>query len=879
MMLMDNAQKIQELQRKLELLIEEQSNFSDRVEAIKKELDQLSHSKPQVRDVPEHQVVSYSATESVKVPTHYDISFAKRQLNEFTEGKTKGGVKYIQFRIVRNSIGYIIRIGENGKWTIQNQQDGQSWKGSYTEKGKTFSLEGDTNPPKQVYDKSIIDALVELAGLNEEAKVEPSVITSKQSSSSSARRKSEVERFIGENLISVIGVLVTLVGVVIGVKYAIDHNLINPLTRIILAYLLGAGILVTGIKLRRKYENFSAILVSGAMAIMYFVTFAAYSLYALLPQLGAFAIMVVFTIFMVVASIKYNRQVIAYIGLVGSYAVPFLLSDGSGNVFALFSYIAVLNTGILVLAFMRNWKVLYYGAFAVTYLIFGLWFITAYHGNLHFNIALGFGILYYLMFYVTFLAYKLIKKEQFEYEDIMMIIVNSAIFYGIGYITLEGNATMQNYLGLFTVAVALTHFIVSVIFFRLKLADRKLFYLSSVMVLVFITIAIPVQLDGNKVTFLWGAEAALLFWVGRTKAIQVYERLSYIAISIALVSLGNDWFTFYNYYEAPLGTTVFNIAFATSLFMMGCLGFMFYLNKQERFITQFNDEQHERLQVLNIVLPLLFIALIFIGPLLELNFYFSQLYEASKVQLDEPIRHNWWNTTEYLKDKDIPHIAAVWNINYILLFTAVLTLVGWKRWKEKLALQAVIGLNVLATFIFLVFGLYNLSLLRDSYLLHKFDVVFNYSSFMIGVRYVSIVFFAVQLFLTYKLIKSRPEIGITENRLVVPLFHVIFLWLLSSELINIIHLTQSGAEYKLGLTILWGVYSFVLIGFGIWKKHQHMRIMAMILFGIVLIKLFFYDIVSASTIAKTIVFIIIGLILLAISFLYNKYKAYINDED
>src|SRR5690606_21384262 len=143
----------------------------------------------------------------------------------------------------------------------------------------------------------------------------------------------------------------TIIGVAIGAKYSIDHELISPLTRIILSYLMGVGLLGFGMKLKEKYENFSAVLVSGAIAIMYFITYLAYDLYALIPQLVAFALMVVFTGFTVVASIKYNKQVIALIGLVGAYAVPMLLSDGSGNAAVFFSYIAIINVGILALSF------------------------------------------------------------------------------------------------------------------------------------------------------------------------------------------------------------------------------------------------------------------------------------------------------------------------------------------------------------------------------------------------------------------------------------------------------------------------------------------------------------------------------------------------
>ncbi|HQU61027.1 MAG TPA: DUF2339 domain-containing protein, partial [Saprospiraceae bacterium] len=101
----------------------------------------------------------------------------------------------------------------------------------------------------------------------------------------------------------------------------------------------------------------------------------------------------------------------------------------------------------------------------------------------------------------------------------------------------------------------------------------------------------------------------------------------------------------------------------------------------------------------------------------------------------------------------------------------------------------------------------------------------------------------------------------------------------SSELIHWMDFFDSAQSYKLGLSILWGVIALLFIAVGIWKNKKHLRIGAIVLFSITLIKLFFYDISNLSTIAKTIVLVSLGILLLAISFLYNKYKQQILDEN
>ena len=109
------------------------------------------------------------------------------------------------------------------------------------------------------------------------------------------------------------------------------------------------------------------------------------------------------------------------------------------------------------------------------------------------------------------------------------------------------------------------------------------------------------------------------------------------------------------------------------------------------------------------------------------------------------------------------------------------------------------------------------------------------------------------------------------------LLHTIILWVASSELIHWIDLGAVTQSDKLGLSILWGIYALLLIVLGIWKKRKYLRIGAIVLFTVTLLKLFLYDIVHMDTIAKTIVFVSLGILLLIISFLYNKYKQVIID--
>jgi uncharacterized membrane protein len=123
--------------------------------------------------------------------------------------------------------------------------------------------------------------------------------------------------------------------------------------------------------------------------------------------------------------------------------------------------------------------------------------------------------------------------------------------------------------------------------------------------------------------------------------------------------------------------------------------------------------------------------------------------------------------------------------------------------------------------------------------------------------------------------------GIMKKGLQTPFtifLHIIILAILSSELIAWMDIAGSTQSYKLGLSILWGLYALLLIVIGIWKRKPFLRIVAIVLFGFTLIKLFLYDISDMNTISKTIVFVILGVLLLIISFLYNKFKTKITND-
>lgn len=357
------------------------------------------------------------------------------------------------------------------------------------------------------------------------------------------RKNVDWEKFVGENLISKLGILILLIGVAIGGKYAIEHQMISPTLRIILGLVLGAGLQGVAFKLKSQYKNFSAILASGSVAILYFMTFFAYHLYGLIPMPVAFVSMMLITMATVWLACSYDREVIAIIGLVGAYVIPFALSTGEGgSPWVLFSYIAIINVGVMVISVMRYWRILFVSAFAATWLItlivyrVGEWTSLADSIKMLVTLFVTFAI-----FYVTFLAYKVKHSMIFQHFDIHFLLTNSFLFFGLGYNVMYNNVSLAPYVGWFTFVNALLHAGVASVLLLRNMVDRSVSRLVLGLAISFLTIALMVWMTGHWLTMFWMMEATVLFTVSRLYHRPFYEKMSYPIFLLALVSLIIDW--------------------------------------------------------------------------------------------------------------------------------------------------------------------------------------------------------------------------------------------------------------------------------------------------------------------------------------------------
>jgi uncharacterized membrane protein len=78
---------------------------------------------------------------------------------------------------------------------------------------------------------------------------------------------------------------------------------------------------------------------------------------------------------------------------------------------------------------------------------------------------------------------------------------------------------------------------------------------------------------------------------------------------------------------------------------------------------------------------------------------------------------------------------------------------------------------------------------------------------------------------------------------------------------------------QLTLSLAWLVYAIGLIVFGIWRRMRWLRLAAMALFAFIIIKIFAYDLGFLKAALRSISFVGLGVILLAVSYLYQRYRS------
>ena len=645
------------------------------------------------------------------------------------------------------------------------------------------------------------------------------------------QKKVNYEKFIGENLFGKIGILVFVIGVGFFVKYAIDKDWINETLRTVLGFLTGSALLVVAERLQKKYRTFSSLLAGGAFAVFYLTVAIAFHFYHLFPQTVAFIILIVITLFMSILSVLYDRRELAIISLVGGFLAPFIVSSGDGNYMVLFTYISILNLGMFGLSIYKKWGELPVIAFVFTYLVMGLFLLTGYStGTAIISVHLfAFATLFYFIFLLPILSILRIEAIKKNRGLLLVIITNNFIYLLLGILFLRNMELAFKSEGLLSLFIAIIN-LVLVIWLRMSKKDYKfLIYAMLGLVLTFVSITIPIQLDGNYITLFWAAEMVLLLWLYVKSKIWIYERATLVLMGLTLISYLMDVSAVI--LSSPSSDTIFlNSSFATSLFVGLAAGAFALMMGHYRSL--FSEARCLRYVPWNPVMLLTSAAIL----------YYTFMAEFSL------------------------HLAGATRSGMMLVFTSAAILILSYAFKKRFPIEqctipylAGLGINVL---------IYAINIWGDQWAHMSLSPVL--------LRWLAAAFIIVNLY--YVARQYYTIIGLKTHSTVYLNVLALLLWLTMVRSF----LWQAGVEdFDAGFSVSLSIAGFVQMALGMRLHQKVLRIISLSTFGIVLLKLILKDLWAMPTIGKIIVFIILGLILLVLSFLYQKLKGVLfkNDED
>ncbi len=308
------------------------------------------------------------------------------------------------------------------------------------------------------------------------------------------------------------GLVVLFFGVAFLLKYAAQRELIPLELRLAAVAAGGLALLATGWLLRRRHALYGLGLQGGGIGILYLVVFAAARLYQLLPLPLAFVLLVALVGLSCLLAVLQEARTLATAGTIGGFLAPVLLSTGTGSHMQLFTYYALLNAGILAIAWFKAWRELNLVGFVCTFGIATLWGVLGYRPEL-FASTEPFLLFFFLLYVAVSVLFAL--RQPLNLRGL----VDGPLVFGLPLVTagLQAALVQDSRYGLAYSALGLGLFytlLARAIWHRAAGTLRLLGECFLALGLVFASLAIPLGLDPAWTTAAWALEGAALVWLG-----------------------------------------------------------------------------------------------------------------------------------------------------------------------------------------------------------------------------------------------------------------------------------------------------------------------------------------------------------------------------
>ncbi|HEX7440262.1 MAG TPA: DUF2339 domain-containing protein [Caldimonas sp.] len=363
--------------------------------------------------------------------------------------------------------------------------------------------------------------------------------------------------FFGGNTIVKAGVGILFVGLAFLAKFASEHVHVPVEMRLASIAGVALALLLIGWRLRLRRPAYAQVLQGGAVAVLYLTLFVAFRFYGVLAAAPVFALMAVVAALAAALAVLQDARALAVVGALGGFATPLLVSTGSGNHVALFSYYLVLDLGIAAVAWHKTWRALNLVGFFGTFIVATAWGVLKYSAD-NFASTEAFLIAFFLLFIAIMVlpARRAVAAGDAPRDPHRSAAwVNSSLLFGLPTIVfaLQYGLVRHTDYGVALSALVLAGFYVALASWMRSRPQLGLTFDASLAIgIVFLTLVIPFALDARSTAGAWALEGAGLVWIGLRQSRALARAFGYALLVLAGFSM------FYAHERHGVPRAVFN---------------------------------------------------------------------------------------------------------------------------------------------------------------------------------------------------------------------------------------------------------------------------------------------------------------------------------
>ncbi len=687
--------------------------------------------------------------------------------------------------------------------------------------------------------------------LNMASPIRPSVPFPSPTQEKPSRTREEWEAFVGGKLLNRIGAFALILGVGFFLKYAFDNNWISETVRVLIGAFAGLSCLLIAYRTHRKgFRIFAQGLVGAGISILYLSVYATFNFYHLVPQWVAFILMAFVTAITLGQGLFYDSLAVVLFGWAGGFMTPIMLSTGEANEVGLFTYIILLDIAILALLIRKDaWEIVQLLTLGATWLMYGVWHFEFYSSD-KLAVIVFFISIFWVMFYALDIFRTIRPAPKITILRHLISFLNLAFFYSTLYIIV--NKENHEWMAAVTMVIAVIYFTTAQVL-KKKMEGSGFVYAQLILsTFLLLVLATSIQFNDYTTILLWSLEAAGIIWYGLRLNLPYVWRSALVLFLVAglklLATKGAFAFLPLEEFKPLWNLRALTFLVGSVSLAAGSLFFGRRENRSDPLIISWLQSAA--------------CVVFFIGISVELNDFFrlQQLNQTEEVQ-------SMLSFTRFMS------LSVLWTA-----FSLPFVWLGLKIKKNPLFVSG-LGALLLGVALASIRGI-------------AFDPV-NLFQPIANVRAWAILLIAGMMVVQERILNARrdanewmPDVHRTLRIALVLFILVLFTGetrdFFQKTLLNLRtsqdHQTLSDKILRLenleqlSLSGIWLMYSVVLMITGIWRKFSGFRIASIVLFGITILKIFTYDLSFLETLYRIFSFIGLGLILLGVSYMYQRFK-------